>query len=209
MIILDFDGVLFDDARFKKDVWRVFRRFGIPHHVHQSAYAETKARYGGYRHDAHLRLIKRRLPAVDIVRVNRALGALLARSSRYLYHDALPFLTALRQKGEILALASNGYAFQRHKFRASGIGGFFKNVVIRDRPKSEAIKALKRRFRNEHVVFLDDKKSVVEEVKRHVPYAAVIQVLRRRSQQRSARADAVVSNLAAARRVIEQKLPRM
>lgn len=205
MIILDFDGVLFDDWRFKKEIWRVFRRFRIPHHIHQAAYRETKAQCGGYRHDVHLRLIRRAMPSVDIVKLDRAIMRLLLRSHTYLYREALPFLAQRKKTGEDLALASQGYAFQKKKVASSGVVPLLSAAVVRDIPKSKIIRGFIRRFRPQRIVFIDDKKSVVEEVKRNVPRAVAIQVRRRKDQERSARADAIVPNLAAARRVIEQK----
>ena len=208
MIILDFDGVLFDDARFKKDVWRLFERFGIPRHVHQEAYQETKARHGAYRHDTHIRLIRRRMPSVDASALRGDLERLLGHSRRYLYRDARAFLAYGRKNGHALALASNGYAFQKKKVAASGIASLLDAVAVMAIPKSRMIRALARRFPEESIFFIDDKTSVLDEVKRRMPRVIAIHMLRRSGPERSTRTDAIVSTLPAARRFIERRLPR-
>lgn len=205
MIILDFDGVLFNDERFKRDFWRLFRRFGIPHRVHQAAYRETRTQCGGYRHEVHLRLIRCAMPSVDIIKLDRAIMRLLAQARQYIYREARTFLAYYKKRGEHLMLASNGYAFQKKKVASSGIIPLFSAAVVRDVPKSKIIRGFIRRFRPQRIVFIDDKKSVVEEVKRNIPQATVLQMVRRKGQERSTRADAVVSSLAAARRIIERR----
>lgn len=203
MLVLDFDGVLFNDERFKRDHRRVFERCGVPHRVYRAAYEETKARMrGGYRHDVHAALIRRELPRLNRARLEREITELLGRSHRYLYRDALPFLKYWKNKGETLILASRGYQFQKKKVAESGIGPLFDEIVVRDIPKSKIIKRFIRRFRPRRIVFIDDTGSVLDEVKLRIPQALALQIVRRNGQARSDRADAVLRSIAAAQRII-------
>ncbi len=204
MIILDFDGVLFNDERFKRDLWRLFGNFCIPHHIHQAAYREARMMYDAYRHDTHLSLMRREMPSLDTSKLNHEITLLLSRSRRYLYRDALPFVAYAKKRGERLSLASNGYEFQKKKVAGSGIAPLLDAVVVASGPKSAMIRRLVRRFRPRRIFFLDDKKSVADEVKQKMPDIAVLQILRRKGTERSSRADAVLPNLSAARRFIER-----
>lgn len=206
MIILDFDGVLFDDERFKRDYWRLFRRHGVAHRIHQAAYAESKAMHrGGYRHDLHLSFIRKRVPAFKIADAQRDIHKLLAGSAAYLYRDAKPFLRHWKSKGETLALVSSGNAFQKRKVRASGLSPFFRATVVADTTdKVDPVRTLVRGSRAARAVFIDDRKNFVDAVKRNFPRILVVQMIRRKDQERSTRADVIVRNLAQARRVIEQ-----
>lgn len=208
--MLDFDGVLFDDERFKRDYWRVFRHAGIPHRAHQRAYAESKKRHvGGYRHDLHLALLSRDFPKLNVSRLERNIWRLLASSKKYLYRETRPFLRHWRARRMPLVLVSSGNAFQKEKVRASRLAPFFQSVAVTDTvDKVAPIGTLIKRFNPPRAVFIDDKKSFVDAVKSRFPDILVLQMIRRKDQEQSAHADAVVSNLAAARRVIAQRILR-
>lgn len=205
LLILDFDGVLFNDERFKRDYRSLFRRHGIPHHVHQGAYAESKTRHrGGYRHELHLALIHERVPSLGIPEIESDIRILLARSRDYLFADAEPFLRHWQARTMRLALVSSGRIFQKRKVAASGIVHLFRPVVVADTSDKVApVRDIIKKAPAGAVFFIDDKKSVVDAVKKNFPHISVIQLVRRKWQEHSARADAIVPNLAAARRFIE------
>lgn len=202
MIVIDFDGVLFNDTRFKKDHAAVFARFGISRRHYENHYREVKQRYGGYRHHRHVDLLRHRHPHLDIARIERAIKALVKKSPAYLYRDALPFLRYAKQRGVALALVSNGDGFQKKKVAASGLLPFFRHAIVGEGPKSRIIRKLPMHSRKEGILFIDDKKSVLEEVQKNIPRITTIQIVRRADQERSTKAHHVVRNLAAARRLI-------
>jgi len=206
MIILDFDGVLFNDERFKRDYGRLFRRRGIPRRVHQFAYTESKTLHrGGYRHDLHLALMQKRIPTLRIPDIERDIQKFLTHSARYLYGDALPFLRYWQSKGEALVLVSSGNAFQKKKVRASGLDAFFRRVVVADTiDKVAPVRTAVRRSKDSVVFFIDDRKKFIDAVKRAFPRIRALQMIRRHDQKRSTRADAMVPNLAAARWFIKE-----
>jgi len=210
MIILDFDGVLFNDERFKRDYWRLFRRAGIPHRIHQDAYIASKELHrGGYRHDLHLTLVKRHMPAVQIPALEQNIWKLLGHSAEYLYHDTKPFLRYWQSKGEALALVSSGNAFQEKKVHSSGITSLFLAAIVADTSdKVYPVRALVKRAGRNRIVFIDDRRNFVDAVKQNFPRILVLQMIRRRDRERSVAADAIVPNLAAARRFIESRAVR-
>ena len=209
MIISDFDGVLFNDHRFKGDYKWLFTRSGVPHRVHQAAYREAKKTHasGAYRHDKHLAIVRQKMPLIDPRAMEKNISQFLARSGTYLYSDALPFLSYWKKRKQKLALVSSGFAFQKKKVAASGLRHFFHPAVITGTQlKVEPIGRIIKKFPGERVVFMDDRKEVVDAIKKAFPRIFVIQVVRRSSKERSTRADAVVKNLAAARALCENTL---
>ncbi|GEM_PF-1556562 len=207
MIILDFDGVLFDHRRFKGDYRRMLRRqFGIPYQIYEETYAEARtARRHIYHHAAHLVLIRKTLPVLRHKDIERVAKKLLGRSATYLYKDAESFLSYWKAKKQTLALISNGFAFQKKKVAQSGLAGFFRRIIITDsHDKVAPLRTLIGRSRPADTVFIDDKKRLVDAVKKRFPAMVVIQLVRRKAQERSERADIIVPNLAAARRFIEK-----
>lgn len=209
MIITDFDGVLFDDERFKRDYKRLFSRFGIPARIHQVAYRASKYHHpsGAYHHGAHLDAIRRSMPSASTQKIEQEIFKLLSTSAEYLYRDATPFLSYWKKKGENIALVSSGFAFQKKKVQACGLLPFFQPAVIAGTAlKVEAVGDIIRRFPEEHFVFMDDRSPVTDAIKKEFPFVFVIQVARRGEQERSRDADAIVKNLKQARTFCEKVL---
>lgn len=202
MIVLDFDGVLFNDTRFKKDHAAVFARFGISRRRYEHHYREVKKQHGGYRHHRHINLMRRQHERLNLREAGRAIDTLVKKSHAYVYHDALPFLNYAKKRGINLALVSNGDGFQKKKVAASGLLPFFRHAIVAEGPKSRLIRKLPAHSRRGGIVFIDDKKSVLEEVQKNIPGAMTIQIVRRAAQERSTQAHRVVRNLTTARRLI-------
>ena len=206
MIILDFDGVLFNDTRFKRDYERLFAGHGVSRRIHRAAYAESRSlHHGGYRHDLHIALIQKHVPTLQLPRIERGIEKLLAHADKYFYADALPFLRHWQSQKKRMALLSRGNTFQKRKVRASGIARFCKPAVVAD--TADKVVPLRRMIRNtaaQQPVFIDDTKHMVDAIKQNFPHVLVIQVVRGKHRERSTRADAIVPNLSAARRFIEQ-----
>ncbi len=202
MIITDFDGVLFNDYRFKRDYKGLLTRLGISSRMHQQAYQEAKTKHASctYRHDTHLAIMKQKMPSIDTRAAQKEINRLVARSAEYLYRDARPFLSYWRKKGESIALVSSGFSFQKKKVRASGLLWFFRRAIVTGTAlKVEPVQSIVRKFPREFFVFMDDRRAVTDAIKKLFPFFCVIQVIRRKEQERSVRADAIVKNLAEAR----------
>lgn len=210
LLVLDFDGVLFNDTRFKRDYERLFARHGVSRHIHQVTYAESRSlHHGGYRHDLHIALIRKHIPTLQLSGIERGIDDLLSHASEYFYADALPFLRYWQSKRKRTALLSRGNKFQKTKVRASGVARFCKPAVVADTvDKVAPLRRIIKSTAERQIVFVDDTKHMVDAVKQNFPHVLVIQMVRGKKQERSARADAIVPNLAAARRFIEDRAVR-
>ncbi|MBI2053366.1 MAG: HAD family hydrolase [Candidatus Sungbacteria bacterium] len=203
ILILDFDGVLFDGEKFKQDYLRIFSDAGIASDDVRMAYRAGRTHPKGYHHV----LTARVAPHINAKELARRTQALLDKSPRYLYPDARQFLQWCRRTGITLAIVSRGPAFQKKKITASGIARSFKKItVIPMGPKSEAVHAIMRAHPRHHATFVDDTAEVVDEVKRSLPTLTAVQMTRRRRIEKSAVADARVADFAGVMRVIRKTL---
>ena len=203
ILILDFDGVLFDSEKFKEDYLRIFSDAGIASDDVRIAYRAGRAHPKGYHHV----LTARTASHINAKELARRIQALLDTSPRYLYPDTKKFLQWCVRAGIILAIVSRGPAFQKKKIAASGITRSFKKItVIPKGPKSEAVHAIMRAHPRHHATFVDDTAEVVDEVKQSLPTLTAVQMTRRRRIQRSAVVDARVADFAGVMRIIRKTL---
>ncbi len=195
--ILDFDGVLFDDQRFKSDFGHVFSRYGVSHGVYEQTYRQAKeARKGMYQIDVHLALLHETNSRLDIKNIRRDLFTLASNSRTYIFTDAKKFLAAAQERGNMLFLLSTGdKIFQEAKIEASGIADFFAQIVIiKSSRKAPSLAGIKKQAGRGEVVFIDDKREVVEEIKKHNPDIRVVQMVRGSHVVKSEHADAYIKS---------------
>ena len=195
--ILDFDGVLFDDEVFKRDFQHVFTRHGVGHDVYRQTYEHAKvARKGTYELDVHVGIIASEYPMINHTLLRKDLMALAHQSRHYIFADAKAFLLDAQKKQHTLFLISAGDpVFQKEKIHASGISSFFKKVVITAASqKFIAIDEIKKQINGDEMVFIDDKKEAVEDMKKHHPYIKVVQMARVSRMARSKLVDGCIKN---------------
>ncbi len=203
LLILDFDGVLFDDKEFKADYAAVFGALGVAPEVYEKTYRKTKADANGmYSPRRHLRILRTLNPRLRASDVQKRVEELVSKSRRYVFADAVPFLRAASKTAK-LCLITTGDAFQRTKIDESGLKGFFERVeVVATGSKVAAIKKIFNRYPPQAVVFVDDKKEVAEEVKERLPKIKVVQIVRSASGEASKSVDAHARSLAQAGRLL-------
>lgn len=195
--IFDFDGVLFNDEMFKRDFQHVFTRHGVSHSVYKQSYEHAKeARKGTYELDTHLRIIASEYPKINHAGLREDLMALARQSRRYIFADAKAFLSDTQKTQNKLFLVSVGDTiFQKEKIHASGVSSFFEKVVITTASqKFIAIDEIKKQTGGDKIVFVDDKKEIVDEIKKHYPSIKVVQMVRSVHTAQSSYADMHIKN---------------
>lgn len=195
--ILDFDGVIFDGLRFKKDFRRVFIDHGITHEAYENTYHDAKeARKGTYELDAHLKIIAAEYLTIDHGALQRDIMALAGRSRHYIFADAKTFLADAQKKGHALFLVSAGdLVFQKEKINASGIFSFFDEIAITNASqKSFAIDEIKKNTGAREIVFIDDNKKVLDDIKKHHPSVKTVQMARTNRAPRTTSANMCIRN---------------
>ncbi|TSC69509.1 MAG: hypothetical protein G01um101466_2 [Parcubacteria group bacterium Gr01-1014_66] len=205
LCILDWDGVLFDDAQFKRAYQDIFEKIGIMQDEYEKTYDAAKEKVGGwYAPDAHLKVMRHIDQRVPVREIKRDIKNLLEQSASYLYPDSIPFLRLCRTQKIGLALASTGPAFQKKKIASSGITSFFDATrVIRNTEKIKALRGIMRKISARKVLFVDDKSEVVDSIEAALPQVMVVQMMRQDWTGKSDKADAWVQNFTGVKKIIE------
>ncbi len=181
LLVIDFDGVLFDDARFKKDYESLFRRAGVREEIYQKTYDTTK-KQGHYDPRIHIHLALGGASGASVIEKNlfSQIKKFLDQSFRYLFGDVKGFLQFLKDEEVRMVLLSTGdAAFQNQKIAKSGLTDFFDDIVIIPHAsKTNALDQIIRKMRPESVLFIDDKREVVEHIKKSFPSVYVAQMQR-------------------------------
>ena len=181
LICLDFDGVVFDDRRFKKEYESLFRRAGIAHELYAKTYQESKKK-GHYDPRVHIRLALDSVSNAAAAQKNLYARVMkfLDQSARFIYPDVKDFLAFLhKERIGVMLLSTGDLGFQQQKISKSGIEHLFDDViVIPDSSKVSALTTILRREKPDRMMFIDDKFEVVQEIKRSLPSVYVIRMLR-------------------------------
>lgn len=193
---VDFDGVLFNIRAAKIAYEGVFGSFGIAPALFRETYAEMKGQLGRDEPAFHAQLLRKYVSGLNVAALLRALTDFkVERSAEFVYRDAPVFLRFLGDAGFDVHLVTTGSAsLQPKKVAASGLGSFFQSVRVLDSDlKGMAVKMMYDG--GGRSVFIDDKHTAIEDVKRAVPDIVAVQVVRQREIARSPAADFVAPTL--------------
>ena len=205
IIAIDFDGVLFNDLRFKKEYEKIFRKSGVSRAAYQNTYITSKQKSGGYYEPKYqLQILKKEIPKLDIKRHWKVVDALVTTAPYYIYPDAKRFLSFFKENGASLFIVSTGdFMYYKKKVFASGIARYCKKVyIVKNVSKNRKLGEIIRSSKRDRIIFLDDKKRVIDEIKKEFPNVFAIQVRRVHTREKSARADIHVKNLDEAKKII-------
>lgn len=209
LIVLDFDGVLFQRRKFKIKYEKIFHAHGIRARDYARTYRKAGCGRGGvYSPDEHIRLLTRMYPDCAADHLRRALFSLASQSHNYIFGDARPFLRYWKKKKATLVLLSSGAPlFQKKKIRASKLTAFFQRVVVVPTVKKHTVLTGLMRM-GPSVFFIDDTADTVNAMHKRFPFVYAIHLRRNRTEKRSSGADKIVTTLAQATRVIVSRTRR-
>ena len=170
-IFVDFDDVIFNAKKFKQDFIRVFRRNGITRSEFENSYYtfQKKAQMEGRYYDPKKQIeVLRRRNSIDHAKLGREVDAFMADLEKYVFRDVSNFLENFQKKD--LYLISYGHEkFQRAKIKGSGIGKFFKKIIISKNQKINIIKEIIRKDNfssEESVILIDDRPEQLEQTEK-------------------------------------------
>lgn len=209
LLVLDFDGVLFQRRKFKIKYEKIFHAHGVSARDYARTYRQAgRGRGGVYSPDGHIRLLKRMYPDLAAAHLRRALFFLASQSHNYIFGDVRPFLRYWKKKKATLVLLSSGAPlFQKRKIRASKLAHFFQRVVVVPTVKKHhAFVGLMRM--GPSVFFIDDTADTVNAMHKRFPFVYAIHLRRNKMEKRSNGADRIVTKLAQATRVIASRTRR-
>ena len=199
LAIIDFDGVLFNDMRFKQEYETLFQCAGISRVTYEKTYQQTKKK-GYYDPRIHIRLALGSGKGASVTEKSlfSQIKTFLDQSFRFVYGDVKKFLAFLKEEGINAILLSTGDAvFQKHKLAKSGIHDFFNDVIIIPHASKIAdVDMILRKMKPMSAIFIDDKREVVEAIKNSLPSVYAIHMRRRDNEMPSRNADLVARSFA-------------
>lgn len=166
-LIIDFDYTLFDTNRMRAALVKTLAPWDVTLDVYMRM--EKKCmEHALYDVNAHLRLLVPK--QMDDAR--RAFDGVLRHGDRFLYNDSIKFLRRHKKAGHTLTILSFGsHAWQQQKIDGADIASLADDVVITDKPKEKIIKGIPK---DERLIMLDDRGTVLDVVKKQRPQTFAI-----------------------------------
>lgn len=183
-IFIDFDDVLFNTKFFKDDIKIIFEKNGFSEEIFKKYYKEFPARRKkGEVRKYNLRERIKKIKALGIKTggIEKDFSNLLKKSKKYVFEDGIKFLNKFR-KEELYVVSYGDKKFQLEKIENSGVGKYFKKIIIADTSKAVGIrKALRNKNiePGEAIIFLDDRVKFLKDIKKSYPGMVTIHMKRK------------------------------
>lgn len=186
-IFIDFDDALFDTKMFVNDIQGIFEKNGIPEKMFKKYYKELPAKEGDERvkkYNPYKQIRRIRSLGIETKGIEKGFRKLISDTKRYLFKDGVDFLKRF-QKEDLYIVSFGDSKFQKEKIKNSGIGKYFKKVLIIGVSKAVGIrKILKSRNLEpgEALIFIDDRAKFLKDIKKSYP--GMVTFLLKRSEGR-------------------------
>jgi FMN phosphatase YigB (HAD superfamily) len=203
-IIFDLDHTLFFADRFREDLSRALRPYGISASEFARTYAllrrETNGRLA-YSPERHLAALAKNC-TFNMRGARRACETVMKSAPRFLDPQAAPMLQNLRAHGHRLVLLTRGETrFQNKKIAALDLRRYFHGIIVSPHEKHLALSRLP--LGSGALVFINDNAKELREIRRAVPHAILIE-RRRRDAPRTSKFWPAFRTLPAIARAIER-----
>lgn len=171
-IFIDFDDVIFNAKKFKKDLVAVFQKNGITRQEFENSYYtfQKKAQAEGKHFDPRLqaKVLKKRFE-IDTKKLEKDLDRFLKNLKKYVFPDVSEFLSNFSKKD--LFLITYGHArFQKKKIRNSEMGKFFRRTLISKDNKINIVMEACRKYdfspMREDIIIIDDRPEQIEKTEK-------------------------------------------
>jgi FMN phosphatase YigB (HAD superfamily) len=175
-LFIDFDGTMFDTAKFRDGIFEVFEKAGYAHEVIMKAYVEECMDYKFSLE--HLLNRLERVEERDKDKIRGDIRALYERVPSMLYGDTILFLNNIdREKYEVNLLSMGNFEFQKRKIDHAGIKDLFDNVYICENQKWDYLDTLVKP--EEKFILIDDRGDTIKNVAEKYPNSRPMQIERK------------------------------
>ncbi len=183
-IFIDFDDVIFNTKKFKKDLFEIFSKYSITEEEYEKSYYDPNDNRSIKMHDVEGQL--RRLSEMhsfDEKSLRKSLEIFLHDSSDYVFTDVVPFII-LHEKDKLSIVSFGNLDFQKKKIRSSKIKKYISDAKVTDKNKVEILFTAIKENKNskEKIFFLDDRVEQLRNVKKEIP--DIITILVKRPESR-------------------------
>lgn len=159
LLILDFDGTLWDNDAFLRDLYAAAGRYGIEPDLMLAtwerswSHPERRSGYVVRRHAEHLAPHTR----YDADELHAWLTRQHAQMGDYVFPDALLFLHEMRDAGYSVTLLAHGDpVWQLRKLRSTGLADYFDGVYVTRHHKHQFLKDWVRTDDHSNMLFVND-----------------------------------------------------
>ncbi len=187
-IFFDFDDVLFNTKRFKKDFADLFvKKLNLTEKEFEKSYSDTKkiSKNCNYVFENHLNILKEKFD-FDEKKFRKDFENFTRDLNMYIFEDVRDSIEKLHDAGHSLFIVTFGSPFiQNVKISSSGINYFFKDIIITQNSKGKAVSNLIEKYlidSSDKSIFLDDKIEHLEEVSDLNPNMCTILMTRTQGQ---------------------------
>jgi FMN phosphatase YigB (HAD superfamily) len=212
-IILDFDDMIFNTHQLAQESVKVFEKFSFAEKEFWNAYQKCKEKMGDFDLDTVIDLIfnSNKLDHLSVKsclsdkkKIKEEMNSLFCRAGDFVYPDFFDFINNFNKK-DLILLSFGTIDFQGMKIKNSGIIPYFQEVIITGKDKSDDLKNILIKNKNEKIFFIDDKAEQIDNVKEKL--SQIIAMKMERSQgghinTESKLADYVVKDLNEVRNII-------
>ena len=158
MFIIDFDDTLFNTHAFKQARVEALRKLGVTEEIYKKSYQEAYNNSAGiniYNNKSHAEVLQQY--GFKKEDSTNALNSITLK--KYLFPDAIDFLTFLKQLQQKLTLLSLGEeSFQKMKISGAGIESWFDYIFTVNDSKENIIKQiLQDNTEEKQIWFINDK----------------------------------------------------
>lgn len=208
-IFIDFDDVLFDAKKFRKDLKKIFLKNGVKRDQFEDTYYtfEKKGWETGryYYPKDQIRRLKKDFK-VNTQKLEKEIFRLLLDLRKYLFFDAGWFLRKFSKK-DLFLITYGHKKFQKDKIVGSMIGKYFKKIIISKENKLLEIVRVMRVWglKKEGVIFIDDKPEHLKKIEKKAKSIKTIHMRRpqgRYSKDKCRHSDCEAKNLKQAYKII-------
>jgi len=206
-IVLDFDDTIFNTHQMMGELVKISERAGFTKEGFWAAYQKCKDKLG----DLDVKILVdflyqdfvSKTPLFGKEEAGREMNLVLAGTNDFVYSDFFDFVKNFH-KSDLILLSFGTTDFQKIKIKNSGIMEYFDEIIITSGSKAKDIGEIQKKH-DETLIFIDDKTSHIDEVKKCFPRIVAIKMERLNKKHivsKSELADCTVNDLYEARRII-------
>ena len=205
IIILDFDDVLFNTLRFKKELAIIFQRYKLDF---QKIYNTIKSNKNIFSLEKCLNLAQKENKNIDIKKLNKSIDRLFENLNQFLYSDTLDFLNSVQDYNLIL-LSWGEEKFQKRKIYGLGkeFTSFFNKIITGPLEKNKVLDKILKSCKDKSIVFIDDKISELEKIRTRFKNVILIQLKRSANRLSTEKKYIKVTNLSEVEKIIKKNVP--
>lgn len=176
-LIFDFDHTLFRSTKLLEAMGDFYKAQGVGPEMFYKTYEISRMGARDWKPEIQLALLANEGNFnIDVCR--QGLWEIVRECGKFLYEDTIPVLGALEGEHQLFLVSHGEDSFQNAKVTASGIGKFFKEVIITgDITKVAALSNIVD-GEGKNAVFVEDNPLALVESKKAFPWLTTVRINR-------------------------------